>query len=101
MTKGWTEERRRKQAEAIRQWKPWEKSTGPKTAEGKAVCSRNAVKNPDLHDALKEINEALRGSAAFIRHVNRFIALMELRPRLEQTIEVHKRRFEINDMHDP
>jgi hypothetical protein len=38
----WTEERRARQAEIIRQTKPWEKSTGPKTEEGKTISSRNA-----------------------------------------------------------
>lgn len=38
---GWTEERRAKQREAIQRWKPWEKSTGPKTPEGKAQAALN------------------------------------------------------------
>lgn len=38
----WTPERRAKQAEAIRRWKPWNKSTGPRSPEGKARSSRNA-----------------------------------------------------------
>lgn len=38
----WTPERRARQAEAIRRWKPWKKSTGPRTPEGKARSSRNA-----------------------------------------------------------
>jgi hypothetical protein len=41
---GWTPERRAKQAEAVRRWKPWEKSTGPRTADGKAKSARNADK---------------------------------------------------------
>lgn len=40
----WTPERRAKQAEAIRRWQPWSKSTGPRTEEGKARSSRNADK---------------------------------------------------------
>lgn len=40
----WTPERRKKQADAIRRWQPWSKSTGPRTAEGKARSSRNADK---------------------------------------------------------
>lgn len=32
------------QSALIRNWKPWEQSTGPKSAEGKAVLSRNAYK---------------------------------------------------------
>ena len=39
---GWTPERRKRQSEAIRRWKPWQKSTGPKSTEGKAVVSGNA-----------------------------------------------------------
>ena len=39
---GWTDERRAKQREAIHRWKPWEKSTGPKTSQGKAQAAMNA-----------------------------------------------------------
>ena len=28
----------------IRTWRPWEKSTGPRTAEGKATAARNGDK---------------------------------------------------------
>ncbi len=44
MANGWTSERRARQSEAIRRWRPWERSTGPKTAEGKAKVSRNGYK---------------------------------------------------------
>lgn len=40
---GWTTERRQRQSEAIRAWRPWEKSTGPRTAEGKAKVGRNWI----------------------------------------------------------
>ena len=39
---GWTPERRARQAAAIRRWRPWEDSTGPRTAAGKARSARNA-----------------------------------------------------------
>lgn len=45
MANGWTPERRAKQAEAIRGWKPWERSTGPKTEAGKTASSMNAEKH--------------------------------------------------------
>jgi hypothetical protein len=45
MSHGWTPERRRKQSEAIQRWRPWEKTTGPRTIKGKAVLSVNAVKH--------------------------------------------------------
>lgn len=44
MVNGWTDERRAKQALVIQRWKPWEKSTGPRSPDGKAVSSRNAWK---------------------------------------------------------
>ena len=42
---GWTPERRKKQSEMIRSWKPWEHSTGAKTDEGKEICKMNAEKH--------------------------------------------------------
>ena len=39
-----TPEHRARQSAAIRQWRPWEHSTGPKSEEGKARVSRNAYK---------------------------------------------------------
>lgn len=44
MANGWTPERRARQAELIRNWRPWDRSTGPRTAEGKARASRNGDK---------------------------------------------------------
>lgn len=40
--KGWTPERRKRQSEAIKRWKPWNQSTGPKSLEGKAAVANNA-----------------------------------------------------------
>ena len=59
----WTPERRAKQSQAIRQWKPWDKSTGAKTPEGKAVVSRNAFKGghrPHLRQLAKDLAEELQ-----------------------------------------
>ena len=39
---GWTPKRRKQQSEPIRRWKPWLRSTGPKSPEGRAVVSGNA-----------------------------------------------------------
>lgn len=40
----WTEERRARAREVAQRVKPWLKSTGPKTPEGKAVVARNAYR---------------------------------------------------------
>jgi len=45
ITRGWNEERRQKQAKNCRKTKPWMKTTGPKTSEGKAKVRDNALKH--------------------------------------------------------
>jgi hypothetical protein len=55
----WTPEQRQRQAEAIRRWKPWKQSTGPKSAEGKAAISGNAYAGGEwanLRQAIKALN---------------------------------------------
>lgn len=59
----WTAEQRQRQAEVIQQWKPWERSTGPRSDEGKAKVSINAYKGGKwrtLRAAIKSLNQALR-----------------------------------------
>ena len=54
----WTPEAREKQSQAIRSWKPWTESTGPRTEDGKAISSANADKGgvrPYLRDVLKTL----------------------------------------------
>ena len=63
MATPWTLERRQRQAELIRQWRPWEQSTGPRTPEGKARVSRNAWKGghrAELRELTKMVNEHVR-----------------------------------------
>ena len=59
----WTPERRQRQAELIREWKPWAKSTGPKTNEGKSTVAGNAWRGghrEQLRALSKMVNEELR-----------------------------------------
>lgn len=66
----WTDEQRKQQSQKIRQWQPWQHSTGAKTAEGKAKSSRNAYKgsvmqkvkllSKQLNTLLREQRQALR-----------------------------------------
>ena len=44
----------------VRNWRPWERSTGPRTPEGKAKTSRNADKG-DTRGILRAIGRLLRG----------------------------------------
>lgn len=43
MARIWTEEHKTRQAVLIHRWKPWERSTGARTPQGKAICSRNVL----------------------------------------------------------
>ena len=66
----WSPERRKKQSQAIRQWKPWNQSTGAKSLEGKAVVSRNAWKGGHgtiIRRITKQLNEAMRAQSKFIQ----------------------------------
>jgi hypothetical protein len=63
MANGWTPERRARQAALIRTWKPWNRSTGPTTPEGKATTKRNAFKGgfrPQLRSLARRTNELIR-----------------------------------------
>jgi hypothetical protein len=61
-----TPEHRAMRAELIRRWKPWEKSTGPKSAEGKARSAMRGFKGGtremlrELARMLQEQTEALK-----------------------------------------
>ena len=68
MSNGWTPERRKRQAEAIRRWRPWEQSTGPASAEGKAKASRNAWKGSPRQQ-LRELNAALNAELRAMRQL--------------------------------
>ena len=66
----WTADRRQRQRELIQRWKPWEKSTGARTAEGKAKVSKNAVKTGDsleLRELFKYLNGLLKDQKNLIR----------------------------------
>ena len=55
----WTVEERLKQSQLIQSWQPWNKSTGARTPEGKAVSSRNAHKG-GIRSICKDMNTLLR-----------------------------------------
>jgi hypothetical protein len=57
--RNWTPQARQRQAELIKQWQPWQHSTGARTIAGKAIASRNAYKG-GVRQHLKEIKQMLR-----------------------------------------
>ncbi len=60
----WTPQERQIQRELIKQWKPWEQSTGARTKEGKARSSQNALKHGfrsrEQIELRKQVNELIR-----------------------------------------
>ncbi len=67
----WTEEQRRTQAEKIRAWRPWLKSTGPRTAQGKVKSSKNAFKHGIRSAETKAIYRYLAAGRLFLREIKR------------------------------
>jgi hypothetical protein len=61
----WSPERRRRASELIHARKPWVKSTGPKTAEGKVRSSQNAWKGGH-RELLRMLATALRSQRDWI-----------------------------------
>ena len=67
MARNWTPEERAKHAAAMRKWKPWEQSTGPKTDAGKATVSQNALTR-GLHTAeMRKLKRLLQKQKALIK----------------------------------
>jgi hypothetical protein len=76
MANGWTPERRARQAALIRTWRPWEKSTGPRTVEGKARTALNGdklgvwkVERDKLRELKSEMSDLLRRQRDLLRRV--------------------------------
>ena len=69
MATTWTPERRARQAELIRHWKPWAKSTGPRSPEGRQLVSRNAWTGghrAQLRELSKLVNAEVRASRELV-----------------------------------
>lgn len=63
-----TPEHRAMRAELIRRWKPWEKSTGPKSPEGKARSALRGYKG-GTRAMLREMRAALREQAEDLKRI--------------------------------
>jgi hypothetical protein len=76
---GWTPERRARQAALIRRWQPWQRSTGPKTKEGKARAAQNArrhgFRSSDYLLMAAEVRHALRLAAVSLACVRARFAI--------------------------
>lgn len=75
MANGWTLERRKKQSELIKNWQPWQKSTGAKTVEGKNKVSQNALKHSMRSSYARELQSALAAQNRQLKELLKNIGL--------------------------
>ena len=61
-------ERRQRQAQLIKQWQPWQHSTGARTLAGKVKVSRNAFKG-GFRALLQDAAKYLREQKQFVNEV--------------------------------
>ena len=54
-----TPEHRHSRSGMIHQWRPWERSTGPRTPAGKARASRNGWKG-GMRETLRQVGRVLQ-----------------------------------------
>ena len=69
MATAWTPERRARQAELIRTWQPWAKSTGPRSPEGRQRVSSNAWTRghrAEMRELSKMVNTAVQPSRKLV-----------------------------------
>jgi hypothetical protein len=71
MARNWSPEEREKHAAAMREWKPWKKSTGPKTPEGKAVSAQNAEKSGLYSAEMQLLKELMREQKRILKLLTR------------------------------
>ncbi len=68
-SKAWPLKKRAKMAETIKKHKPWLKSTGAKTPEGKATVSRNAYRHGFRSEDYKKLCVLLQDQAQLIKNI--------------------------------
>lgn len=70
MDRIWTQEDRDRQAKAVKNWKPWQESTGPKTEGGKAVSCQNALKHGVYSKNFKALNKSLKKQTKWLEDLD-------------------------------
>lgn len=69
MDRIYTEEDKRRQAEKIRAWKPWDHTLHPRTPETLAITAQNSLKHGLRSAAFKALSRALKDQREFLSGV--------------------------------
>lgn len=73
VTKGWPPARRKRQAELIRRTKPWLKTTGPRTRQGKDAVRHNACKHGFYDENWRRFRQVLLAQRRFLKEARRLL----------------------------
>ena len=92
-TTTWSPTRRANHAAAIQRWKPWAKSTGPRTESGKARAAQNAHKHGRYCRQLRLVNEALRAQRRYLTTLSLYNRLHHHFPRNELLARLRARLY--------
>ena len=65
----WTAEAREEQAERCRRTRPWERSTGPRSVEGKLQAAENGRKNRRKLDSVRDRRASARGGGGAVEQL--------------------------------
>ncbi len=74
----WTPEARTKQSQRIREWAPWQKSSGPATPEGKAIASKNRCPSDYFFFYGVEIRSDTKKGRKLVHELMKTLALQRL-----------------------
>ncbi len=69
----WNKVARQKQSQLIRQWKPWQKSTGAKTEEGKTTSKMNAYKHGGRCADVRELHATMMAQKKALNDIVKLI----------------------------
>lgn len=69
--RSWTDQDRARQSQAIRNWQPWKKSTGPRTHDGKRRTSQNAWKHGGRSRTIRDLKRWLCEQRRYVASLRR------------------------------
>lgn len=91
----WTPEAKKTQSEAIRRWRPWQNSTGPKTTEGKKRAAINATKHGLYSQNMRTILAIFKRQRLYLKAFRQSLRLPKIGERTIMIPDLDKEGYEI------